>query len=251
MYRLIPACLLALACAGLAAAPLRMGGFTVAPLVMGEPGQPLRGALRDFLQREVAPQGVAMEWTPVTSVPEAIRNLSSGKIDILLVASGAAAREKGAAEFRWNYLVAQAHLAVTERSALRSVPSLERLSGLTIGWIAGPRISPGLARSGAIWDRPDVPDWQLMNLRRLQMGQIDAVYFENPYSPRYYARIAGMPIRLVRLPMPPRTFYMMYSQKSNAAAIARFDRAARVAFGGRRFHDFLERYTAGEGAQVP
>ena len=49
--------------------------------------------------------------------------------------------------------------------------------------------------------------------------------------------------RMVRLPMPPRPFYMLYSSKADKADIARFDRAAAEAFAGRRFRDFLDRYT--------
>ena len=57
-------------------------------------------------------------------------------------------------------------------------------------------------------------------------------------------RATGMPIRLVRLPMPPRAFFMLYSAKADKAAIERFDRVAGAAFTGRRFRDFLARYPA-------
>lgn len=248
MLRSLAALFLAAACTCTAAAPLRVGGFVVAPLVLGEPGKPLRGALRDFMEREVMPGGVALRWMPPTSLAEAYAGLRDGSLDVVLVASGEAARQPGAAPFDWNFLLTRPHLAVRDDSPLRAVPSLHRLAGLEIGWVAGPNLSPGLRKSGAKWLRAEGADWQIENLRRLRAGTLDAAYFENEYSPGYLARMAGMPIRLVRLPMPPRPFFMLYSLKARKADIARFDRVASAAFEGRRFHDFLERY---QGAGVP
>lgn len=245
MLRLLTAALLAAACASPLAAPLRVGGFIVTPLVMGETGRPLRGALREFLEQEVVPAGVALAWVPPAPLRQAYDSLRDGSVDVLLVASGEAVRQPGTAPSSWNYLLTQPHLAVRAESALRSVQSLDELSGMRIGWVAGPRLSPGLTRSGVRWQLVDTADWQRENLRRLQAGAIDAAYFENEYSPRYFAGAADMRIRLVRLPVPPRAFFMLYSLKADKADIARFDRVAKAAFAGHRFRDFLERYTAG------
>lgn len=245
MSRLLTAFLLAAVCASSLAAPLRAGGFVVAPLVVGEPGKPLQGALRDFLEREVVPAGVPLRWMPPTSLRHALDSLRDGSLDVMLVASGEAVRAPGIAAFEWTYLHTQPYLAVRRDSPLQGVQSLGQLAGLDIGWLAGARLSPGLVRSGAHWQLVDATDWQAENLRRLRAGTIDAAYFENEYSPRYFASAAGIPVRLVRLPMPPRAFFMLYSPKADRADIARFDRAAKAAFAGRRFRDFLDRYTSG------
>lgn len=245
MLRSLTAALLAAACASPFAAPLRVGGFVVAPLVVGEPEKPLRGALRDFLEREVVSSGVPLQWTPATSLSRALASLRNGSLDVLLVSSGEGVRLPGTAAFGWTYLHTQPYLAVRGDSPLQAVRSLDQLAGLDIGWLAGIRLSPGLVRSGAHWQLADTPDWQAENLRRLQAGTIDAAYFENEYSPRYFAGAMNVPIRLLRLPMPPRAFFMLYSLKADKADIARFDRVARAAFAGHRFRAFLERYTAG------
>jgi hypothetical protein len=251
MFRLLPALLLACSCACTVAAPLRAGGFVVAPLVVGEPGKPLRGALRDFIEQEVVPAGVPMTWMPPTSLPRAVDALRDGSLDVLLVASGEAVRQAGSAAFGWTYLRTQPHLAVRAGSPLKDVRSLDQLTGMDIGWIAGPAMSPGLLKSGARWQRIESADWQVESMRRLRAGQIDAAYFENEYSPRYFARSAGVAIRLVRLPMPPRTFFMVYSLKADKADIARFDKVAGAAFAGRRFRDFLARYTDAGAPRLP
>ncbi|GGY15914.1 transporter substrate-binding domain-containing protein [Massilia dura] len=245
MLRLLSALLLAAACAGAVAAPLRVGGFVVTPLIVGEPGKPLRGALRDFLERDVVPAGVPLQWMPPTTVPDSLESLQDGSLDVLLIATGEAGRLPGTAAFDWTYLHTRPHLAVRSDSPLQAVQSLDQLAGLDIGWLAGPTLSPGLMKSGARWHLVKVPDWQAENLRRLQAGTIDAAYFENEYSPRYLALSASIPVRLIRLPMPPRAVFMIYSLKADKAAVARFDRVAKAAFAGRRFRDFLERYAAG------
>jgi polar amino acid transport system substrate-binding protein len=247
MLRSLIAVLLAGACASAStvAAPLRAGGFIVAPLIVGEPGKPLQGALRDFLEREVVPAGVPLQWMPPIALSHALDSLRDGSLDVLLLASGEAARLPGTAPFGWTYLHTRPYLAVRRDSPLQRVATLDQLAGLEIGWLVGPRLSPGLVKSGARWQLVDVPDWQAENLRRLQAGKLDAAYFENEYSPRYLASAADMPIRLIRLPMPPRAVFMIYSLKADKADIARFDRVAKAAFAGRRFHDFLDRYTTG------
>ncbi|WP_338762987.1 hypothetical protein [Massilia sp. METH4] len=245
MFRPLSSCivvLLAAACASLAAAPLRVGGFVVAPLVLGDRDRPIRGALRDYLEREVVPAGVPLRWMPAMSVHEAVGGLRNGSLDVMLVASGDALREPGTRASTWTYLHSQPHLALRDDAPLRAVRSLDQLAGLEIAWIAGPAISGGLLRSGARWRRIEGANWQVHALRLVQTGAIDAAYFENGYSPRYYVQTMGLPMRVLRLPMPPRSFFMLYSAKADRDTIARFDRVAGAAFAGRRFRDFLEKY---------
>lgn len=242
MLRLIIVCILIAGHADLFPAPLRAGGFIVAPLVMGEPGRPLHGALRDYLEMKVVPQGVDIQWTPATSLPDAIEQLKDGHLDLVLVASGAIANTPGIAAFEWNYLYAQPHLAVRYDSSLRTLGSLTELRGMKIGWTAGYPLSPGLERSGAVWDRLNRADWQRAHLYKLERGKVDAIYFENEYSPQYYANATNSKIRLIRLPMPRRAFYMVYSTRSSRADIERFDRAAEAAFTGPEFRKFLLQY---------
>lgn len=237
----LAACLLAAASAD--AAPLRVGGFVVAPLIMGSPDAPLHGALRSFMERRVVPQGVPLQWMPPTSLRRAMESLRNGTLDVLLLTSGATDRGPGIGTFGWTYLRTHPHLAVRRDAPLRAVPTLSVLAGMDIGWVAGSTIPPGLDKVAIRWQGLAVTDWQGANLRKLQAGRIDAVFFENEYSPRYYANSAGIDIRLVRLPMPDRAFFMAYSLKSDRAAIARFDRVAGAAFSGEQFRQFLERYT--------
>jgi polar amino acid transport system substrate-binding protein len=225
------------------AEPLRVGGFIVAPLVTGGGAAPLGGALRAYLEQEVvARAGVPLEWTAPTSLARAMENLKNGRIDILLVSSDRTADLPGAARFDWDYLRTQPHLAVRKDGPLKAVQSLRQLAGLEIGWVGGTRVPEPLGDVALQWQFLSVPDWQAMNLRKLKASRIQAVFFENEYSPRHYAASEHVDIHLIKLPMPERQFCMAYSLKTDPAAIARFNKAAATAFAGEQFKVFLEQF---------
>ncbi|MES2262897.1 MAG: transporter substrate-binding domain-containing protein [Pseudomonadota bacterium] len=227
----------------LPAAPLRVGGFVVAPIITGSGNSPLQGALREYMEQKVVGHaGVELVWTPPTSLPRAMENLRNGSLDILLLTSGSLAPYNGVAPFNWSYLQAHPHLAVLKNSPLRAVQSLQQLAGVEIGWVGGSAVMDELNGVPIQWQFLTVQDWQTLNLRKLQAGRIQAVFFENEYSPRYYAASEEIDIELVKLPLPARLFGMAYSLKANRAAIAQFDRVAAAAFVGEQFKAFLDQY---------
>lgn len=224
------------------AAPLKVGGFVVAPLITGQATMPLQGALRDYVEQEVVKRaGIALVWTPPTSVPRAMENLRTGAIDILLLTSGRP-DTPDVITTNWHFLRTQPHLAVLKNSPLQSVQSLQQLAGMDIGWAGGTLLPAALAEVPIQWQLLTVPDWQSANLRKLKMGRIQAVFFENEYSPRYYAAAENMEIHLVKLPMPERQFTMAYSPKADKNAVAQFDKAAAAAFANDQFPAFLDHY---------
>ncbi|MDC8760747.1 substrate-binding periplasmic protein [Janthinobacterium fluminis] len=225
------------------AAPLRVGGFVVAPIVTGEATAPLRGALRDYLEQEVVRRGgVELTWTAPTTFARAMVSLRDGSLDIVLLVSGPRRSKPGVGSFNWSYLQAHPHLAVRRDAPLQAVQSLRQLAGMEIGWLGGSKLPDGIDQVPIKWQLLSSPDWQLMNLRKLQAGRVQAVFFENEYSPRHFARQGKIDIQLLKLPMPERTFRMEYSLKADPAAIARFDKAAAAAFANEQFKQYLEQY---------
>ena len=228
------------------AAPLRVGGFVVAPLVLGDPARPaapLTGALRDYMEQElVRGAGIELQWAEPTSYGRAMESLRNGKIDILLLTTTRQEEKPGVLTFGWSYLRSQPHLAVLKGAPLQSVQSLQQLAGMEIGWVDGSPLVEGMDAVPIRWQRLAAADWQQMNLRKLQAGRIQAVFYENEYSPRWFARKEHVEIQLLPLPMPGRVFSMAYSLKADPAAIARFDKAGAAAFAGDQFRQFLEQY---------
>ncbi len=242
LWKLKVACFAAALPLAVLAAPLKVGGFVVAPLVTGSADAPLQGALRDFVEQEVVKRtGIELVWTAPTSVPRAFENLRTGAIDVLLVTSEQA-RTPDITPATWHYLRTRPHLAVLKSSKLKSVQSLQQLAGMDIGWVGGTWLPAPLADVPVQWQFLAVQDWQTANLRKLTKGRIQAVFFENEYSPRYYAAAEAIDIHLVKLPMPERLFTLAYSLKADKDAVARFDKAAAAAFANDQFKAFLEQY---------
>lgn len=223
---------------------LRVGGFIVAPLMLGEPTEPLRGALPDFIKREIAPQTqIRFVWLPAMSFSRAMKSLRDGTMDILLMYGGSSGSSQGIGRFDWVYLQTSAHLAVNAASELREVKSLDALAGLQIGWVSGSKLPAELLPVAIRWQLAPGQNWQLINLRKLKAGRIDAAYYANPYSPAYLARKENQAIRLLPLPMPTRPLGMAYSLQTDKALIAEFDGLATKAFKGERFRQFVEGYS--------
>ncbi|MCU7374650.1 transporter substrate-binding domain-containing protein [Paucibacter sp. O1-1] len=222
---------------------LRMGGFAVAPLMLGGPEQPVHGALPDFIRSEIAPQTrIRFVWQPVMSFARALRSLRDGSVDVLLMYSADGAQSREIGRYDWVYLQTAPQLAVLESSSLREVGSLDELAGLQIGWVSGSKAPRELAALPIHWQPASGQNWQTINLRKLAAKRIQAAYYANPYSPVYLARQQGVAIRLVPLPMPARPFTMAYSMKTDPALIAEFGALAAKAFKGERFKQYLEAY---------
>lgn len=233
--------LLALLGAGALAAPLRVGGFVVAPIITAEADGRMGGALRAYMEQEIERRaGVALSWTEPTSYGRALEHLKQGRIDILLLNSQNA-DSPDAAAFPWTFLRTHPQLAMRKGGAM-TVQSLRQLDGMQIGWVAGSRLIDELEGLPIRWQLLATPNWQVLNLRKLQAGRIDAVFFQNEFSPRYLARRERIDIDLVRLPVAPRNFLMYYNVHADPVQIERFNRAAAAAFAGEQFRVYLEQY---------
>lgn len=227
------------------AAGLRIGGFEIAPLVMAGPegGKPLVGLLPEYLQRHVEPAlPFPLHWQPLVSFGRALRSLRDGSLDMLMLMGTDRHPGGGLQPFDWTVLQVQPHLAVAPDFPLGELLRLEQLAGMKIGWVAHSNLPAGLDQLPVRWVRVSTAHWQQVSLRMLLAGRLDAVYFANPYSPRYYARQLGLPLRLLRLPLPLRSLSIVYTEQADAARIASFERIAAPWFADRRFERTLLDY---------
>lgn len=224
---------------------LRIGGFEIAPLVMAGPlgGSPLIGALPEHLQRHVEPElPFALHWQPLMTFARAVRSLRDGSLDLLMLMSQDRTPGPGLRTFGWAVLQVEPQLAVLPDFPLREVLKVEALAGMKIGWIAHSRLPAGLEALPIRWVRLSTQHWQLAALRMLQAGRLDAVYFGNPHSPRYFARQQGLPVRLLPLPLTRRPLGLAHAQQADAAMVATFGRMAAPWFAEGRFERALLDY---------
>lgn len=220
---------------------LRIGGFVVAPLVMGEAEHPLRGALRDFIEREVAPRlGQRLVWMPVMSFARARKALRDRSMDILLVVSGPGNAEVPHTE--WSYLDGVPTIVLRPESPLQKIDQLEQLAGMRIAGNAQAGPPREMRELPVQWQLTSTTQWQQANLRMLAAGHVDAALFYNEYSPRFVARQLGLNLRQLPLPIVRRYFRMAYAGGLPAAQREDFERVAGEAFKGGAFRRFLDSY---------
>lgn len=222
---------------------LRMGGFVVAPLMLGEGDEAIRGALPEFIMKEIAPKvNIDFVWLPPMTFRRAMQRVRDGSMDVVLLVSGPPEQTPNVKRFGWAYLQTTPHLALRPDAELTSVPTLAALKGMRIGWVGGSRLPDEFKDIPIQWDLIYTPNWQTLNLRKLDLQRIDAVFFGNQYSPAWLARKEHIQIRLVPVPMPTQPFEMAYSHKADPAVIARFNAVAAKAFEKNGFREFLENY---------
>ena len=222
---------------------LRVGGFIVAPLMTGEAHQPIRGALPAFMLQEIAPHtDITFVWLPPMAFKRAYVGLKEGSVDLILLVSAPKDAMPTVGRFDWSYLETAPQLAVRPDSPIRAIASLDQLAGMELGWMGGSVLPDELKHVAIHWRLVYSQNWQALNLRKLALGRVDAVFFGNQYSPRYFAAKENIEIRMVPLPMPLQRFEMAYSRKTDKAMIAEFNALALKAFQGDRFRQFLEKY---------
>jgi polar amino acid transport system substrate-binding protein len=222
---------------------LRVGGFIVAPLMTGEQNQPIGGALPAFILQEIAPHtDITFVWLPPMAFKRAYVGLKDGSIDLILLVSAPKGTMPNIGRFDWGYLETVPHLAVRPDSPIRAIDSLDQLAGMGLGWMGGSRLPDELAHVTINWQLIHTPNWQSLNLRKLAIGRVEAVFFGNQYSPVYFADKENIDIRMVPLPMPLQRFEMAYSLKTDKALIVEFEKLALKAFKGDRFKHYLEKY---------
>ena len=229
---------------GWATAQLRLGGFVVAPLLLGDEHQPIDGALPRFLRAQVAPRtGVALQFEAPMTYGRAMRSLREGELDVMLLVSGRQAESERVARSSWSYLRTQPTLVLRQDAPLRALASLEPLRGLGIGWNRHSAIRPEWQDLGVRWHLNSSTQWQASNLRMLAAGRFDAALFYNEDSPRYWIRKLQLPLRLLPLPLPAVDLHMAYSRRTPRGWIDEFDRLAQAAFQGPAFRQALDSFT--------
>jgi ABC-type amino acid transport substrate-binding protein len=221
---------------------LRIGGFEIAPLVMGGPlgGDPLVGAVPEYLKSRVALQlSFPLHWQALMTFERGARSLEDGSLDLLMLVAISSRPADRYRRFDWAVTAAQPQLALRADAPLEAVPRVEVLAGMEIGWVAHSRLPEGLETVPIRWRRLSSAHWQAVALRMLDAGRLDAVYFANAHSARYWGRRLGLALRLLPLPLPPRQLTLAYSLHADAGRIASFDRVAAPQFAADRFRRYL------------
>ncbi|HEY9104646.1 substrate-binding periplasmic protein [Chitinimonas sp.] len=243
--------LLPLLCAlPVAAETLQVGVFNVSPWVfVGQDGR-VQGALVDFYDREVAPRaGVTLQWQAPTTVARMLEDMRTGRLQLTPILVRRAEREKQV--LFGSSIVARFEPCIVVRpdSSLDAIRSAEQLRGLTIAYNVGGTQPDMLLSPGITLERTGVPNWETANLGKLRLGRVDAAFFYDVFSPRYFSLRSGEAVRILKLPVPPTVLHPAFSPKLDPALRERIDKA--VAAVADKLPQYQAAYLYGDKAAQP
>lgn len=227
-----------------------VGVFLMAPFVMEGPDGP-HGAVIEFFDKEIAPRmGVTFKWERPMTTARLEQSLISGRVMFTPVLSRNAERARAGIRYAGGMHISFTPcLALLDQHRLKAIVSQADLANMKIGWVQG-GVLPGFMLHPAIQiDRIGSVDWITANLEKLRLGRVDAAYFSNAYTPRYYAAQTGMKLKVLELPGPVPQLFGAFSPKAPASLDERYRRAAIAAFAGGRFVTYIDRAIAARRAE--
>lgn len=234
-------------CAALASGPapeeVPVGVFTVAPFVIASGDGAPHGVLIDFFDHEIAPRmGVHFAWQAPTTVARLEQNLISGSVLFTPILAHTPSREAASIRFAGtNFIRFEPCIAVLPTHALNAVITMDDLSGMSIGWVNAAAIPDFLRQSHIRFDLLSSIDWERANLQKLMLGRIDAVFFSDAYTPRYYAAKDRLSVKILKLPAPGVNLFGAFSPLAPPSLAARYQAAAKEAFANGRWEQYLSK----------
>ncbi|WP_374437517.1 hypothetical protein [Inhella sp.] len=230
---------------------LRVATHSLPPYVIAQRAAPPQGALREFMDAELAPLlGVQFDWLPVMTALRVQRSLLDGSAELapLLTLSVAGLREL--------QFAAEASLFMDSFVALRpGHPLLRRervqaadLQGQHVGTALGLLLPPDLEGLDIRWDVVSATEADRAILTRVARGQLDAGYFSNPESPRWSAQQLGIPLQLRPLDVARRALFPAFARHVDPELVARYGPLAAQHFATERWTRTLQRWLQGVSA---
>ena len=248
--RCLPLLLCLFASLLLRAETVQVGVFNVSPWAyVGADGK-ARGAVVDFYEREVAPRaGVTLVWHAPTTVARMLEDMRAGRLHLTPLLIRNPERERLVVFGKSVLTQFEPCIAVRPDFKLDAIRSAAELKGLTIAYNVGGAQPELLRAPGVKVERTGVPNWEEANLGKLRLKRVDAAFFFNVITPRYFSHRSGEPIRVLKLPVPAVLMHPAFSPGLDPALRDRLDKA--VAASAKRFDQYLEPYLDGTKLTQP
>lgn len=243
---------LLLPCAGKAGPVLptvNVGVFNVAPFIIANnAGEAPHGVLIDFFDREIAPRmGVKFVWLSPVTVARLEQNLIRGTFTFTPILAKTTAREAARIHFAsGQYIRFEPCIAVLPEHRLAAIDKVDDLAGMTVGWVQSGALPQYFNDARIKFDLVGSVDWERVNLEKLRLGRIDAAYFSDQFTLRYYAAQNGVRVKVLKLPTAGVTLFGAFSPDAPKALVDNYQRAAQAAFADGRWESYLAKALAGK-----
>lgn len=230
-----------------AAQTLRVGFFTIEPHTIVESPETYSGAAVEYFTRIAKLMGIADLRFKELPLAQLVEELEKDTIDVILFLAKNPERES---KFRYPetpYYMGQSGVAVTTSSSLQNISAIEDLLPLRIGMLARGYLSPFMRDERLKLDPVSGSTPILQNLKKLFAERIDAVYVPDLAVVQFEARKNGYKdaqIRFLPLPEPPTANYSVFSQRSAALYLSRYEEALQELEQTLPYAQFLQEYIA-------
>ena len=134
------------------------------------------------------------------------------------------------------YFKEPAALAVLQTNPLNKVDRVDDLRNLTIGYAKGGVLTPMMKNERLHFELISNPDYHAANIKKLDLGRIDAVYAPSRSILIHYIQKLDLTerVKLLELPDTKSTYYIVFSKLAPELAIQY--NAAFKKIGGQQFY---------------
>jgi len=226
-------------------ARLRVATHALPPYVIAQRNAPPVGALRDFMDTDLAPRlQLQFEWLPVMSAARVERSLRDGSAELAPLLTLSAAGVRDLQFVHQPVLFMDSVLALRPRHPLLALGALQasHLAGLRVGTALGLVLPPDFDGVPVRWDVVAATDADRAILTRVAREQLDAGYFSNPDSPRWTARHLALELHLRPLQVARRALYPAFAPQVGSELVARYGTLAAQRFASEAWLGTLQRW---------
>jgi len=214
-------------------------------IYIDEKGNPA-GAVYDFIEEGIAPEmGIKFNWSrESTSIPRQIEDIQNTRDTVCALLIYSEERAKIMAFSETPFFSEPSGLAVLSSNPIEAISSVEDLKGMTVGYAIGGYLTPFMRDDSIVFDLLSNSNYHRVNLERLNLGRIDAVYAPGKSSLAYNIRAMGLKdeIKLLELPEPFNSYYVVFSKKA-PDLVRKYDEAFKKINGKQFYLKKLEPYT--------
>lgn len=205
----------------------------------------ISGALYTFLEEYIAPEmGVKFVWDiDPSNIPRQIELLKNEKIDAVALLVYTPERAGALSYTKENYYVSKTVIGVLRGNPLVKINTVDDILGLKIGYMSQTYISPFMRDKRIQFEFIHSADANLLNLKKLKNGRIDAIYIPDKAALLYDLKITSMEkdVRVIDLPEKAAHSHVVFSP-GNRALAERYDKAFESVNGRKVYYELLGKY---------
>ena len=225
---------------------IKIGYFQSPPYVFQDKGTgKIKGALYDFLEREIAPRmGVKFEWTeePIPIIRQ-LKYLESGKLDASAMFGKNPERALLFAYPEKPYYRTHSGLCVLAGNQLTQVNTVDDILEMTVGYCGKAFTTPFMKDSRINWDFVCGSSCVEQTLKKLLSERVDCLYQPDELGILFYVKKYGVAnqVRVIRLPEDVEV-YMPFSKKAAVKYMDKYVRAMEDAGGTETLMKYMAEY---------